>query len=140
MDPRQTAIRLSKLSFSTAISDLTERKTFTLFKGRLRKARCNVELEATLPLSHLRRCTARCSEAAAHHDICSSSCSLPCELCLSRVGCLKPCPHEDFRESRIENPSAIISSAHAESGSGRKCPSSMSPLMLIRLGEWGLNG
>ncbi len=71
-----------------------------------------------MPLSHSRRCTARCSEAAAHHDICSSGCSLPCELCLSRVGCLKPCPpHEDFR-GWIEKPSsAIISSANAESGS-----------------------
>jgi len=33
MDPRQTAIRLSKLRSSTAISDLTEEKLFTLSRA-----------------------------------------------------------------------------------------------------------
>jgi len=112
IDPRQAAIRLSKLSSSNGDIGSHRRKTFSARQGRLCRARCTAELEATLPPSHLLRGSARCSEAAAHHDICSSSCSLP--RAVSLVWGASNLVPKGFRGSR--KPSAIISSLVAKKG------------------------
>jgi hypothetical protein len=99
MAPLLAAIRLSKLCVLQRRYRLSQKKIFHCVQGRLHRARCNAEVEATLPASHLLDGPVRCSEAAAHHDICSSSCSLP-RAARSCVGCLKPYPLEGFRGSR----------------------------------------